>query len=240
MAAGYSGWKSQKPNRSELLVDYKNVQEVIAFDEDGYMHRSTKYLEGNADLSMPEDLYRQVRDEMPAPPSDYDPIVRTEMTKNSITYYTKSGEIANRAGVNPEKLWVDPAILDSLRKTSQEETDAQSRVARNMARLKVQGLDFKKLGSRHVLMKIEAVPGLDEENTGEYQQIIDLGINRVIRSSIVNKDGNYRRIAFMNYKTVNGYPVMASSETLHFGMVNGKWGVKSRTVRNRRNIKVHF
>lgn len=72
------------------MIDYENVHEVTAYNSDGYMQMSRKYLEGNADLAMPEDLYEDVKDEMPAPESDYDPVVRSELSDGTLTYYTRS------------------------------------------------------------------------------------------------------------------------------------------------------
>jgi len=224
---------------NERMLDYENVHEVVAYDQDGYMHMSRKYVEGNADLTMPEDLYEDVKDEMPAHASDYDPVVRSELGDGTLTYYTQSGKVAYQMNVDKEKLRIDPATLDSLKQAAGDTSGTDNKVAERLGRLQKQGISFKKLNSRDILLDSQARPD-DEEDVAAYKEVIDLAINRPIRSAVVRKDGKLESLSLMHYKKVSGYPVMASSETLHYGMRNGKWSVKTRTIRNRTNINVHF
>ncbi len=239
MVAGSAKGKSRSGD-SERMIDYENVHEVTAYDLDGYMQMSREYLEGNADLTMPEDLYEDVKDEMPAPESGYDPVVRSELSNGTLTYYSRSGEVAYQFGVNEEELRIAPATLDSLRQASQNTSGTENKAAQNLAALEKQNVSFKKLDDRHILLERKAKPGVDDEGVAGFKEVLDLSINRAVRSAVLREDGTYQSLTLMNYQKVSGYPVMANSETLHFGMVNGEWGVKERTVRNRNNIEVHF
>lgn len=235
-----AGKAKSETTSNERMLNYENVHEIVTYDQNGYLHISRTYLEGNADLAMPENLYKDVKDDMPAHSSDYDPVVRSELGDGTLTYYTKSGKVAYQTNVDKEKLRIDPAILDSLQEASQSTSETENRIAENLAALKEQNIDFKQLSNRNVLLEIQAKSGTDDKDIANYKKIVDLSINRVIRSAIVRKDGRYANLSLMNYKKVSGHPVMASSETLYFGMVNGKWGVKTRTIRNRKDINVHF
>lgn len=131
-------------------------------------------------------------------------------------------------------------MLDSLRQTSQSNTAAEAKVAQHLEVLERQNVSFKRLDNRHVLLERKAKTGVDDDGVAGYKEVIDLSINRAVRAAVLREDGTYQSLTLMNYQKVSGYPVMANSETLHFGIVNGEWGVKERTVRNRSDIKVHF
>ena len=68
------------------MVDYERVKEVVAFDEQGYMASSIEFLEGDQSMNMPEEIYKSLKEYMPAKDVNHDPIIKQEMSNGVIKF----------------------------------------------------------------------------------------------------------------------------------------------------------
>ena len=229
----------QVSGNTEFMVGYENTHEIVAFDEQGYVYTKSKYLEGNADVHMPQDLYDEVKDNMPAPASDYNPIAGYEVGNGTLTYYAESGEIISQHDMDMERTRLAPDLLQELIE-SRSETSVDKKIEKNKEALKKLGLNFREVSNTHILLSQQVEADGASSSIAEYQELIDLRIGRPVRTAIKNAEGLYESFTQLSYKVVDGFPVVENTEEVKFGMHDGEWTTLRRTITNRSNIKLRI
>jgi hypothetical protein len=221
-------------SNAELLSDYEYIDKILGFDEEGNMFYSYEVLDGDLGLNMPEDVFNDLKDKMPAR-SDNDKGIKSFSMKDGImTYLDFNGEVLNETPYDMQEFQVDPESFDSLQ-SSQEES-AESKIAQNIKNLENSGIDFKVHNSELAFYTLEPEEALDVS----IDKIIDLKTGNEIKSAIRLPNGKYESITSMSYQNVKGFQVLKNSETLFYGEINGGWKVVKRRITNRTDIKVNI
>lgn len=234
ISAGFD--KSKSTSGGELLVDYERTNEVLAYDEEGYMSSVTEFLEGDGEMNMPEDTYNKLKSTMPAKSADYDPIVKIEYINGVEKRIGKSGNTLYETTYDEELFRIDVDLLDSLKSNENQRTDESIR--RNIERLENDGIDFQILEGRFASFNIKASSDLLENGIVKLRYLEDLQSGEIIRQEFLNKEGNPESIIFSAYKNIAGSSVLFHEESFFFGEINGKWGVTHRSAKNKTNFKI--
>lgn len=226
-----------KEEGAMLMTEYEKTREVYSYDEEGYLTASYEYLEGHPDMNMPEASYSELRDQMPYNPEDENPIVRSELKGNAITYFREDGSVERERPIEPESFRVDPARLDSLEEARDDDLSPDRRrenVRRSLEErgLSLQQLDENRVAFEQTLEEVQAV--------SRVQKVVDLRIGKPIHLRYELKNGNTDLIETRRYKYTSGIPVMVQSVTYDFDDRSGSWGVVARTEVTRQNISVQF
>lgn len=229
--------KSLSDSDGEFMIDYEKVREVIGFDEDGYMSTSIEFLEGDSEMGMPEEAYENLKNTMPNPGMEHDPMVRIESTNGIERSYGKSGNILYEMEYDPEEFRVDVSYLESLNQSG-DSSDVDASILNNSVRLESQGISFTLVNGFYAKYDIPANQDQEKEGIGLFQEVMDLRNGEVIASSIKSDDEKYLEIVERRYASINNQSVLSREIRYNFGVVNGTWGISTRTVTQRENIQV--
>lgn len=229
-------FKHKVTSDDELIIDYEARHQKLGFDENGNMLVTYEYFDGNEETNMPASMYEELKHQMPAQADDHNPTKRLTVKDGFMTYFGENGELLRQEKYASDQFKIDPAVLDSMKAAAQQSTSAETKIARNIKALNESDISFNLIGSSLASFSIE----VNSEKVSRFEKTIDLKTGEEVRHAVVLPNGNYETITLMNYKMVEGHPVMETSETLNFGMHNGEWLPKGRTILNRENINVIF
>ncbi|MEX0845548.1 MAG: hypothetical protein WD022_09700, partial [Balneolaceae bacterium] len=128
------------------LESYERVKKTITIDKDGFLHTTTVWLDGNADITMPVELYRSTIHIRPAQDNSYKPVVRSEMGNGYIRYFAKDGTILHEYKIDNSDFRVDPKQFRDMIKTTRQEKNNSQRISANLQALQQQGAKFTRKG----------------------------------------------------------------------------------------------
>lgn len=221
----------------EIMVDYERVKEVVAFDEQGYMASSIEFLEGDQSMNMPEEIYKSLKEYMPAEGVNHDPIVKQEMSNGVIKKYGVSGNIVYEDTYDPEEYKIDPATLDSLQAYLNAQ-DSTNSINSNLEQLNAEGINFSREGDYIVKYSLFENNGNNTENGIRYEYLDDLRNGTNLQTSIYNSEGKLEEVWLNTYANVKGYPILSARTELKYAMVDDNWQVAYRTLITRENIQL--
>ena len=225
------GLSKSNPN-TEILADYEHIKKTLGFDDEGNMFYSYEVVDGDLGLNMPEDLFNELKDKMPAR-SDEDKGIKSFVMKDGMMTYTDfNGQILNETPYDILEFQIDPEKYDSLQ--ASQETTAEAKISRTIRNLEASGIDFKIHNAEFAFYSLES----DDNHDFSIDKIIDLKTGNEIKSATKLPNGKYESITSMSYEEVEGFQVLKNSETLFLGEINGDWEVVKRRVTNRSDIKV--
>ncbi|MCH2450693.1 MAG: hypothetical protein MK198_11175 [Gracilimonas sp.] len=227
--------KAKSTSGGELMVDYERTHEIIAYDEEGYMSSVSEFLEGDGEMNMPEAVYENLKDQMPARSVDHDPLVRTEMIDGQLNYYSKSGKLMNSYPVNRELYKIDPALLDSLKFGN---SDTNESVQSNIQALENAGIVFNRIGDRYIEYEKVASSINRADGIAKEQYVLNLQNGNIILYATYNPSGDLLALNRSNFKEVNGISILNNEEQFTFGEINNSWGIIQRRTITRENIKI--
>lgn len=233
ISAGFD--KSKSTSGGELLVDYERTNEVLAYDEEGYMSSVTEFLEGDGEMNMPEDTYNKLKSTMPAKSADYDPVARIVLQDGVSKSYTKSGKLKYESTYNPEEFKVDPSLLEVLKTNQEDSSDVEQSVQSNIEALKQEDIQFDLLDDYYAKYTL---PETQRTKVSGYQVVKDLRNGHIVAEAVMRDDGKYQSVSFNKYKEVKGMSVLSYKEKYSYGDLNGKWEITQRTVTHRQNINI--
>ena len=223
---------------SEFMIDYDKTHHVVGIKDDRTLYLEVSHLEGSASQNMPDELYNDVKDEMPTrSPKQLGP-VKTVIQNGVMTLYfadgtTETVEKEGGADVMSEEDY--NAWLEYVH--NQDTSDVDSRISSNLEAYQSESLNFKRLSENEIYYEYRPEEE-DENGIALVKQRLDLRTGEVVMSASQFPDGRYESVAYMSYDLVEGIPVLASSETYVFGNHMGQWTATQRHVLNRENIRV--
>lgn len=227
----------KKKEGAQLMTEFEKTHEKRSYDDDGYLHRTYEYIDGNhPGMNMPADAYNDLKSEMPYDPSDENPIVRYELEGSSMKYIRKDGTVAREVAVDPEKYRVDPEKLDSLKAAQDDTSDTEER--RTAVR--------RRLQQEHSLTQIDEnrvsfTRSVDQnQEISKVKTVVDLRNGKPIYQKYLRKNGKIDMIVTRRYTRKSGLSVMRKSVTYNYDDRTGSWDVVSRTEVTRKNIAVHI
>lgn len=230
------GTLGKEGSTDQLLLDsYENVREIVAFDDKGLMTSTRSWLEGNADQTLPDDLYNKVKDIMPTHGDGHDPVVRSVLSGNTMRYYSRSGKLVSETQVDARAFQIDPTLLDSLANMQQNTNNVQSRVARYLASLQSSGMNLRTINDRYVEFTQNAQ---NDPEVVKVRNVLDVKTGDIVRSADLRMDGKVLSETLFRFVAVKGQSVMQHSRTTHYGERNGQWVMTHRTVTDRQNIDI--
>ena len=234
-----AGFKAKSLSEdTEMLIDYDHTREYVAFDQDKNMHLQINYLEGTRSQGMPDDLYSEVKAEMPNR-SDDKQVVSTRVGQGLITYvYSDGTEISENLDNN---LIIDDEAYEYWRSLyeNRQDTSASAKIAQNLEELRQSGISFNQLDGSTVYFELQPDADADEQpDIGRIRQKMDLTTGDILMSATQFKDGRYESVSYMSYKLVRNISVLQNSETYVFGSHQGEWQAVQKHVINRENISI--
>ena len=238
MVGGLSKSKVLVDGSQELLVAYENTHETEAFDNQRYFYSDTRYVEGNDAINMPATMFQELSGEMPDRSSDQIVTNRVKLANGTITFWRVDGSVVSES-VPMDSLRMDTDAFDAMVEELQgPEQSPIQQVQHNLKMMQDSGINFKEVGNNYISYDLEDNASEGDDDIGVIKQVMDLKTGEIVISAIMLKDGRYDSITLMDYETQKGLNVMANSETLQFGMLNGEWAVVQRSLINRSNIDV--
>ncbi|MCF7803674.1 MAG: hypothetical protein K9N46_00045 [Candidatus Marinimicrobia bacterium] len=232
-----SGFAKSAGSDELLLADYQNIHTTMSIDTAGYVAFSEKNIEGNESVRMPEKPYNAVKDDMPARPNDFDPVVRWDLVDGAMTAFTQSGAVQTSLNIDPEQYRIDPALLDSLGGSFFEDTlDASGRRERLLAGMDRQGVSYKMVGDEDIVISGSIK---QDEQSYSTKTMLNLSTGLMVRSAIFNEKQQPLEVSFYRYQKVQGIPVMKYERTYIFGDYEENWEAIYVADTFRDNIKVY-
>lgn len=228
----------KKSGNGELLVDFEETHEIVGFDEEGYMYSYKEFLEGDGEMNMPQQVYNDLRETIPARQNDYDPIVKIEMKDGVTKSFGKSGRLVSEYAYDPEEFRITPEILDSLASLNNDSTEVENSIRNNINRLEDENVTFAVVENFYAKYDKQASSEAIDKGIGSYKFFEDLRTGNIVQSAVMREDGQVDSITMNRYKNVNGTQVLLSEETFRFGNLDGEWQVIERSEMLRYNIKV--
>ncbi|MBO6572953.1 MAG: hypothetical protein JJ958_10975 [Balneola sp.] len=233
-----AGFKAKSSSEdTEMLIDYDYTKEYVAIDQDKNMHFQIDYLEGTSSQGIPDDLYSEVKDEMPNR-SDDKQVISTQISNGLITYQYSDGTQLSE-NIDPSELAITEEAYEYWRSLfeNKQDTSASAKISKNLNALKQSGISFQQLDGSTVYFELQ--PGADERpDIGRIRQKMDLETGDILMSVTQFKDGRYESVSYMNYKLVGNISVLQNSETYVFGPHQGEWQAVQKHVINRENISI--
>tara|TARA_R110002124_G_scaffold251749_2_gene416992 strand:- start:2620 stop:3369 length:750 start_codon:yes stop_codon:yes gene_type:complete len=231
-----AGFKSKSVSEdTEMLIDYDHTREYVAFDQDRNMILQVDYLEGTRSQGMPDDLYSEVKTDMPDR-SDDKQVVSTRVGNGLITYVYSDG---TETSESLDKMVIDDEAYEYWRSLyeNRQDTSASAKIAQNLEELRQSGISFKQLDGSTVYFELQP-DGDEQPDIGQIRQKMDLKTGDIVMSATQFKDGRYESVSYMSYKLVRNISVLQNSETYVFGSYNGEWQAVQKHVINRENISI--
>jgi len=225
------------PEDTEMLIDYDHTREYVAFDEDKNMVLQVDYLEGTRAQGMPDDLYSEVKADMPDR-SDDRQVISTRISDGLITYQYSDGTESSES-LDPSELAITDEAYEYWRSLfeNRQDTSTSAKIAQNLEDLRQGGISFNQLDGSTVYFELQ--PDAEEQpDIGRIRQKMDLRTGDIIMTATQFKDGRYESVSYMNYKLVRNISVLQNSETYVFGSYNGEWQAVQKHVTNRENISI--
>lgn len=232
-----AGFKAKTvPEDTEMLIDYDHTREYITFDQDKNMLLQIDYLEGTRSQGMPDDLYNDVKNDMPDRRDDKQ-VVSTRIGKGLITYVYSDGTEASENLDNG--FIIDDEAYEYWRSLyeNRQDTSTSNKIAQNLEELKQSGISYNQLDGSTVYFEIEPATG-EQSDIGRIRQKMDLKTGDITMSATQFKDGRYESVSYMSYKMVGNISVLQNSETYVFGSHEGEWQAVQKHVINRKNISI--
>ena len=216
-----------------VLKGYDKVRKTMTIDINGEVSITTEWLNGNADINMPLDLYNRVSDIQPA--LQEDPVVRSEMANGLIKYYSKSGEVKHEYPIKDEMLRINPEDFINNIRLARQKKDTDSRIEYNLDNLRQNGIQFDQLNKRFAqLFHSVEIKG----EVIEQKQVLDLSLGKVIASYDMKPDGKLLRREFLKYNDSDALPILQNSMSESYGERDGQWKVINRNTIIRDNIQI--
>lgn len=227
----------QSSEDAELLIDYDHTKEIMAIDGERNLHFEIEYLEGSNSQGMPDDLFNDVKLEMPNREGEED-IIKTTIGNGELIYTYKDGSQSSfpidqsELQITQEAYdyWYDLAKLES-------DTSVEARISRSLMELNNSGIQFNRLDNSTVYFELKPEDS-EQDDIAVIKQKLDLKTGQVIMSASQFSDGRYESVSYMNYKTIGNMSVLSNSETYVFGSYNGLWQATQKHVVNRDNIQI--
>ena len=213
-----------------LLDHYEAVHERMILLEDGTIETETQWIEGHAEMGLPEDLYLLTEEERPALPESFQEVRRSTIKDGLLTYLEEDGTVLYEFPVDADSLWADPAWFDA--DSDSGSSDTQERIAHNLQKLTSSGLAFRLEGDAVAI--VEQV--IEDPVVSMVRSRIDLETGLTTAVHDLDALGRLVRSTSMHYENVSGFPVLKNKMTLRYGDQEGAHTLLSKTLTSRSNI----
>lgn len=233
-----AGFKSKSVSGdTEMLIDYDHTREYVAFDQDKNMLLQVDYLEGTRSQGMPDDLYSEVKADIPDR-SDDKQVVSTRIGNGLLNYVYSDGTESSES-LDASELAISDEVYEYWRSLfeNKQDTSVSARIAQNLEDLRESGISFNQIDGSTVYFELQ--PEADEQpDIGRIRQKMDLKTGQIVMSATQFKDGRYESVSYMSYKQVENISVLQNSETYVYGSHEGQWQAVQKHVVNRENISI--
>ncbi len=232
-----AGLEKPQPNKF-TLTGYERTHKSVTIDQKGFLHITTEWLDGSADINMPLEVWKRTSDIRPAPPHNYKPIAKSQIGNGYIRYFAQDGGLINEYKIDASALKVNPQEFNSMLSNTREQKNDTARVADNLERLQNRNVNFERIG-KHFAEIASYVE--NDSKVVRQKQILDLRIGRAIKSFDYRADGKIQNWDVMDYAQKDGIPVLRNSISEIFADdENNNWSLATRTVINRKNIELYI
>ena len=213
-----------------LLEHYEAVHELMTLREDGSIEMETHWVEGHAEMGLPEDLYLLTEDERPALPESFQEVKQSIMKDGLLTYRDENGETLYEFPVDADSLWADPAWFEV--DADSGSGDPQERITQNLQKLTESGLSFRLEGDAVAIVERE----IEDPEVNIIRSRIDLETGIVTAVQDLDALGRLVRSTSMHYENHQGFPILKNKMTLRYGDLEGVHTLMSKTLTSRSNI----
>ncbi len=215
-----------------MLLGYRKAHVTVGIGRDGAS--TVDYLITDGFMGMPDDLYENVKGEMPAPDPGFDPLARIVKAKGLVRLYGKSGKKLMEMPAPEEGVETEASSL--LGRTS---TDAATRRTTTLTALRQSGLQFQLQGNRMVIVHEKPSQQEAAQGTASVDVVYDLELGATpIRTALRDQQGRFQMVELRQVALHDGYPVVLNKETYLFSDTEGGWDVTRRIVVNRSNVRI--
>jgi|GEM_PF-2709536 len=222
----------------EYLVNYSRTHCSYAIDDSGYISFVKEWLEGNADLQMPEEMWEQVEDlTHPIHPSS-NPPTRIEFLNGVYNAYGEDGSIIRSSTYDAELLRVNPSTVDldsftiALTQFNSSSTLSMP-ISEIMASMSNENNQVVQLGDQEVMVEQE------NENQSKVKYVVNSSTGVLSRSAFYNQNEQLELITKYSYSSDSGISIPIQILQFRIGdRMDGARGVLTKTLVTRSNLNV--
>ncbi|MBU0711659.1 hypothetical protein KJ762_16040 [bacterium] len=226
--------KTTEDDENLLLLDYQDCYQEMAIDTNGYFHYEKSHNEGNAEISMPEDMWEDVKDDVPYNP-DIDKAAEQYRFSNGIMEaVATNGDIVYSIPYDPEEYRINLDSLSAVTDTMSGDNDGGTG-NKFLTSLRADNVNFKMVGDASVVIESD-MP--DDPVCGRMKQLYDIEQGLPVRTAFYRKDGRFDSVYLSAYENIDGVPVETQTICYDFGEVNGKWEATTVTYIIKENVWV--
>ncbi|MFQ6606000.1 MAG: hypothetical protein ACE5D8_10705 [Fidelibacterota bacterium] len=237
---GRAGRGKTTEGEAEYLVDYANTHTTFTIDDSGYIGIRTDWLEGNADIPMPMDMWNQVKDETNPFHPDHKSKVAFELKDGTYTSYATDGSIIATYPYPADSLKLDTDLIsiDSIAyylgyTMSSDSADMKADI---MNHLMQEGVNFRLLGDYEILV-------VKTKHSQEREFLVKMVVNtktgRIQRRAMYDTQGNLDQVTLLSYDLISGMPFPVQIITYNIATNhNGERDIIAKTIETRSNISI--
>lgn len=214
-------------SEAKLLESWQNVKKLTGFDANGDYMMTWEMLDGDAELSIPAEIYEKYKDQIPA--RDPNPVVRGETRQGYHKAWRKNGDLAWQHAYDTKQFRLTPAELDSLKKMNNDTTGIRAKARATLAQY---GENVIRLSNDLV-----AVQTVDSETKKSTKTIYHQSLNDYVRRMEYDARGKLETVTFRELAVQSGR-VIVTNETVYsrVDLSQGVPAIKTTHV-NRKNFK---
>jgi hypothetical protein len=225
--------KSSGGGTETVLKDYSKTHRRMTIDTAGNVFVEVTYIEGDADIRIPIDLYNRIKNGMHPRHPKANPIKRYTIINNLYTAYGISGDVVYTKTFEPPQ---KPTVAFGGAEHRLTKRDKTGERMDNLFRgLEQKGIAYQLVGNRAVVYE-ETVQR--EGKTTKLKTMTDIKIGLPVRQARYNSEGQMEQVQVMQYANVNGQYTLGHLTTNRFGRTQSSdWGLKETTTESRANIR---
>lgn len=233
----------RKQNSDEVkLTDYANTRKTIEIDTAGVQNMDVVWIEGNADIRMPLEMWNEIKHKTNPVDPKANPMNRYTMINGQYTAYGVDGSVIFSATFPVDTIpsmdtssVVGGKINSKLRLVPVNRVNTKP-VEEIVSEYSKKGILCKAFGENAVLIdqNVQTPKGNLMTKT-----VVDTRSGLMQRAATYNTEGNLSSVVLFSYKDVNGYYFPATIVDYWMGkLADGSWGILTKTIQARTNLTI--
>ncbi|HXF90549.1 MAG TPA: hypothetical protein VNJ29_01310 [Candidatus Nitrosotenuis sp.] len=226
----------------EYLTDFANTKHVIQIDSSGVQNIDVTWIEGNADIRMPMEMWNDVKDKTNPVDPKSNPMIRYTLINGLYTAYGKDGSVIFSTTFPVDTIPpIDTTIIPSGKINSKinlvpvglMSAKPINEIAESYRK---KGIKCKVFGDYALLIEKEITTPKGNVLT---KAVINARSGLPERIASYTTKGKLSNVVLLSYKDVNGYYYPATIVEYMMGnLADGTWGILTKTIQARTNLTI--
>lgn len=197
----------------QRLLDFSKVQKTIQVDTNGNVFLDARYLEGNSDQRIPDELFRRIKDRIHPSDPQRKPITRYTISNNVYSGYASDGSLVRRQAFSSSRQGHRIDLADFVQVVNSLANPSAERIP-FVASLAAKGAPFEVVGDRQIVVG-EELPTRD--GVERLRKRVDAISGIPSQMLHYNSKGELKEATQFEYRVIHGVPVRISVVNNSFG-----------------------